>query len=264
MVNADDWGLSPSVTDTIAGCFACDGISSATAMVWMRDSRRAASLARDRDLPIGLHLNLDTAFDGEDVPRSVRADHARVISWFRKMPAAAPALVPSFQRAVRALVHAQLEQFVELYGRQPTHLDGHHHLHLAAPVLRSGALPARLPIRLCHRPSRGFWARAWRARQSRLVRRRHRTTDFFCDLRRIHPHLGGTGLHDALSQAAHASLEVMVHPGFPDEPGILCSPSWREAIQGYRVGSFADLAVRCAPRSIRASSARALNSSAED
>jgi predicted glycoside hydrolase/deacetylase ChbG (UPF0249 family) len=57
-VNADDWGGYPEMTDATLRCFQAGAISSTTAMVYMRDSERAAELARASGIPTGLHLNL--------------------------------------------------------------------------------------------------------------------------------------------------------------------------------------------------------------
>jgi hypothetical protein len=42
-------------------------------MVWMRDSARAAQLARERDMPVGLHLNFTLPFTDTHAAREVRS-----------------------------------------------------------------------------------------------------------------------------------------------------------------------------------------------
>src|SRR5437016_12533100 len=59
IINADDWGRDAQTTDRTFECFQHRVLSSASGMVFMEDSARAASIATEQDLDIGLHLNLD-------------------------------------------------------------------------------------------------------------------------------------------------------------------------------------------------------------
>ena len=51
IINADVLGLDVATTDAILDCFRADRITSASAMVWMSDSQRAASLAEECEIP---------------------------------------------------------------------------------------------------------------------------------------------------------------------------------------------------------------------
>jgi predicted glycoside hydrolase/deacetylase ChbG (UPF0249 family) len=51
IVNADDLGLDRESTDAILECFAATRLTSATSMVWMVESERAAAAARAARLP---------------------------------------------------------------------------------------------------------------------------------------------------------------------------------------------------------------------
>src|ERR1700712_1642420 len=62
IVNADDYGHDRSATDLTIECFEHRRLSSATAMVYMEDSERAAALANEHDLPTGLHINFTEPF----------------------------------------------------------------------------------------------------------------------------------------------------------------------------------------------------------
>jgi YdjC-like protein len=79
IVNADDLGCAVSATDAILTCHREGAITSATAMVYMEDSDRAARLAVDQRLPVGLHINLTTPFTDRSVPYTVRERQARMI-----------------------------------------------------------------------------------------------------------------------------------------------------------------------------------------
>src|SRR5262245_3430518 len=68
IVNADDLGRDTRATDTAIACHARGRITSASAMVFMADSARAATMATDAGLTTGLHLNLSERFTAPDVP----------------------------------------------------------------------------------------------------------------------------------------------------------------------------------------------------
>jgi chitin disaccharide deacetylase len=243
IVNADDWGLDQATTDAIGECFERRAISSTTAMVWMSDSARASTIARERVLPVGLHLNLDTSFADNSAPGAVHRSHERAVEWFGRAPSHfRMPLNPSrrFQQAVDASIAAQLDEFRSRYGVEPTHVDGHHHVHLAPNVLFSAALPSGLKIRGTVWPSSKARVRLLRALRSRVLRHRFRTTEWFYDIRALHPQWGGSGL-EPLDRARTASVEVMVHPGFADELPVLLSPEWIREINSRPLGSFARL-----------------------
>ena len=57
IINADDWGRAVAETDAALRCYRAGRITSVSAMVFMHDSERAATLAKQEDLDAGLHLN---------------------------------------------------------------------------------------------------------------------------------------------------------------------------------------------------------------
>src|SRR6266436_9234499 len=66
IINADDWGRSVAETDSALKYYKEATITSASAMVFMADSERAAELARENDLDVGLHLNFSEPFTGKN------------------------------------------------------------------------------------------------------------------------------------------------------------------------------------------------------
>ena len=62
IINADDWGRSVAETDAALKCFRERRITSVSAMVFMGDSERAAELAKENKLDVGLHLNFTDRF----------------------------------------------------------------------------------------------------------------------------------------------------------------------------------------------------------
>jgi predicted glycoside hydrolase/deacetylase ChbG (UPF0249 family) len=105
IVNADDFGASDGVNRGIVECHRRGILTSTSMMVTGVAVEEAVQLSRENpDLAIGLHWDVT----GEDERDFDLGDHAAVCrEW-----------------------DAQLARFLELMGRNPTHVDSHHHTHL--------------------------------------------------------------------------------------------------------------------------------------
>ncbi|HEX2017117.1 MAG TPA: ChbG/HpnK family deacetylase [Solirubrobacteraceae bacterium] len=241
IVNADDWGGDRVSTDRIARCFDAGAVTSSTAMVHMADSERAAELARGRDLALGLHLNVTQPFDGAGVPGSARDRQARVAAALAGPGVGRLLTGPALRRDVRATIADQLARFGELYGRTPTHIDGHQHGHLRALVLSS--LPRGSRLRPAHTYRGAPHSLGGRVRRLRhaLLARRFVTPDYFYAIESIHPELGGSGLQGVLARSRDSVVEIMVHPDRPRDFELLISGGWRELLQGATLGSYEHL-----------------------
>ena len=102
--NADDLGMSPEIDQGILEAHDRGVVTSASLMVREPHTLAAIEEARRRpDLGLGIHV----AFD-----------HRR--RWFVDIQDLS---------AVRREVDRQLDTFVRLVGRPPTHIDSHHHIH---------------------------------------------------------------------------------------------------------------------------------------
>jgi predicted glycoside hydrolase/deacetylase ChbG (UPF0249 family) len=129
IVNADDIGYTPAVTDTILDCHERGIVTSATLMVNMPGAEYAAGRIGDFPrLSVGLHLNLTEGVPiaGPDrVPQLVdgsgcfrdNADQSRHL--WRNAAASSD---------VRTEIEAQVERAREL-GVALTHVDSHHGIH---------------------------------------------------------------------------------------------------------------------------------------
>jgi predicted glycoside hydrolase/deacetylase ChbG (UPF0249 family) len=135
IVNADDFGLSDGVNRGILRAHDEGIVTSASLMVRQPAAAAAAAAAKTRpQLSLGLHLDL-----GEWEYRDGQWSTVYEV-------------VPNDDRAaVAAEASRQLDAFVHLVGRPPTHLDSHQHAHRSEP-LRSAAqsLAARLGVPLRH------------------------------------------------------------------------------------------------------------------
>jgi predicted glycoside hydrolase/deacetylase ChbG (UPF0249 family) len=244
IVNADDLGLERPVSDSIVECFGSGAITSATALVWMRDSDRAAEVARREHIPTGLHLNLIEPYTAPDVPPRVAQTQRRVVERLGKGGLGAQLYHRAWSEDFGQCIRDQLSRFTELYGAPPTHLDGHRHMHLAMNALFSRALE---PVHRCRRPvnrpriESASHKRLARSALSVMVRLRFTTTDACFSVRSLHPELGGSGFDETLVRAGRSSIELFVHPGYRDELPLLRSAAWRAWVATHRLGSFEDL-----------------------
>lgn len=240
IVNADDFGVNRRVTDAILECFARGAISSATAMVWMSDSDRAAAVAAERGLPIGLHLNLTLPLNGTLTPEPVRARQRELTTYLGRDTWSKTRLRGAQAQLAGDVVTEQLERFRELYG-EPTHVDGHHHVHLH-PVVQA-AIPAELPVRPPLRHPRKAAGRM--NREERAVHKRFIAPRWAFAFEHVHPALGGYGL-DALGRAQSETLEVMAHPTDGQQDALAGEP-WRRALERVRLGSYRTFSALAAP-----------------
>lgn len=134
VVNADDFGLCAGVNEGILRAHT-DGIVTATSlMVYGAAAAEAVcAAAQHPGLDLGLHVDLAewVCQDGE-----WRATYQIVDT--------------SDAEAVSAELERQLERFVGLTGRQPSHLDSHQHIHREEPtrsVMGRRAKELRVPLR---------------------------------------------------------------------------------------------------------------------
>lgn len=211
IVNADDWGGDSHTTDRTLACSLVKTISSVSAMVFMEDSERAAAIARDQGLDAGLHLNLTCGFSAPCCSPALREHQQRLARYLLKHPFARAVFHPGLVGSFEYVVAAQREEFHRLYGIEPDHIDGHHHMHLCANVLLSGLLAAGAKVR------RHFsWERGEKRVRNSLFRyttrlmlgRRHPQADYFFSL----PPLEPARLDYIFSLAHRFVVELETHP----------------------------------------------------
>lgn len=244
IINADDLGHDARATDVILACFVQGSLTSATAMVHMRDSARAASEAREAGLPVGLHLNLTEPFDGPDTPRPVSDRQASLVRYFRRARWAHWVYNAREQRRIDDAISDQIEEFHALFGTPPAHVDGHEHVQECPNVVLARTLSPGTRLRRSYtfeRGEKGIANRVVRAGLNRAITGRFRSTRWFFDIRHLHPDLGGSRLTERLALAEHDAVEVMTHPFRPDEHRVLTTPRWNEVLSGRPLGSWSDL-----------------------
>jgi predicted glycoside hydrolase/deacetylase ChbG (UPF0249 family) len=244
VVNADDFGGNRLASDRILHCFAAGGITSTSAMVYMSDSRRAAELVRASGLPVGLHLNLTQEFEDEATPAAVRSRQARARRHLSGQRLTRVAINPPLIPLIKRCIADQLACFRELYGGEPTHIDGHNHVHLSPTVLL--ALPRGVAVRTADsnpeaQPGLGTVIR--RARH-RFIAHRQLSTERFFAIDPVAASPTAMSIEALLANADSQSVEVMTHPDRDRDYALLMSAQWLQALKRRTVGSFRDLPAR--------------------
>ena len=241
IVNADDWGSSPIETNAALACYREERITSVSAMVFMEDSVRASGLAKETGIDTGLHINLTQRFSGEAPLRSLADCHERVASFLAAHKYAFLIYNPALRNQFRYVYQAQIEEFIRLYDRAPSHLDGHHHQHLCANMLIDGVIPAGAKVRRNFH----FWpgekalaSRTYRRLVDGCLARRYKLTDFFFALSQC---LRGDRMARVAELARTRTVEVMTHPANPIERGYLMGDSYLSAIHGLERGTYSKL-----------------------
>jgi len=241
IINADDWGRSRKETEAAFSCFRAGRINSASAMVFMADSERAADLANEAGIDVGLHLNLSQPFTGECRDHALRKHHDRIVHFLTKSKYSVLLYNPALRKQFRYVYHAQVEEFLRLYGKPPSHVDGHHHKHLCVNMVLDRVIPEGEKVRrnFSFRPGeKGFMNRAYRRVVDQWLARRYRLTDFFFAL----PQLFQSGhLSRLIVLSGKASIEVMVHPAKADDLNCLTSEKYREMLSRLRTGTYSSL-----------------------
>lgn len=230
IINADDWGRDAYTTDRILECILHRVVSSGSAMVFMEDSERAAQLALSHQVDVGLHLNFTTPFSAQSIPSGL-AEHQQRCMRFLRSHRLAPILYhPGLASSFRFVVQAQLHQFERLYGHQPNRIDGHHHMHLCANVLRARLIPEAIVVRRNFsflNKEKSALNRAYRRWQDRQLAQRFSVTDFFFALPPLTPR---SRLERIFDLAGKSKVEVETHPVNPEEFDFLMGEGLRQCI----------------------------------
>lgn len=198
-------------------------------MTFMKDSERAAELAGQNSLPVGLHLNFTQDFTGENVTANMRSQHKRVAAYLKAHKLNQILYNPMLRKAFGYVFQAQWDEFCRLYGEDPKRLDGHQHMHLCMNMLFSGHFPKGIKIRrnftFCP-GEKGPMNRLYRYLVDYWLKSRFRCTDHFFSFKPINL----DKIRRILELSKSSGVELMVHPGVEEEYQFLLSPEWAKLI----------------------------------
>lgn len=238
IINADDWGRNRIATDNTALCFKKGRITSASAMVFMADSERAAALVRELGIDTGLHLNFTTEFDSSSVSDKLIACQRRIASFLRKSKYHSLCYNPWLRKDFEYVYHAQYEEYIRLYNRKPTHFDGHHHIHLCTNMLVDKLIPKGSKVRRNFTFSSGeknIFNIFYRNVVDAILTRRYLCTDYFYS---ISPHHEIERLQSIVNLSKSWNVELMVHPERLEEFVFLMTDEYLQLTSGIEKRSY--------------------------
>ena len=239
IINADDWGRSLAETNAAFRCYKEGRITSVSAMVFMEDSERASELAKENELDVGLHLNFTDKFTTNQCPQTLGNYHNEIVRFLRGNKYSQLLYNPFLRRDFAYSYEAQVEEFARLYRKPPSHIDGHHHMHLCANVLLSNTIPAGAKLRR----NFSFWPgeksvlnRTYRWLVDRWLARRYCLPDYFFDLTQC---IEEKKLDRVAALAKSSDVELMTHPIVNKEEAYLMSDEFQEILQRLEIGHYA-------------------------
>lgn len=247
IVNADDFGLSKGQNYGIIEACRRGVVTSTTALINGDAIEHAALLSRDvPELGVGMHFVLTLGMPLSSMPGLTREGQLGKWIWTQAEQGTLP-----LEEIAREL-DCQFNRFIDVFGREPTHIDSHHHVHM---------IPAIFPVVAGFARRHGVAMRVDREVQAQhgLTLSSVPSTDGFSSA------FYGDEISEALflqvlddsAARGERSVEVMAHPAFVDnivrksaycwprlaELDVLTSASLKYAIaeRGYRPGTFRDL-----------------------
>ena len=241
IINADDWGGWKSATDAAVECVAARRITSVSAMVFMDDSERAASISQTLRMDVGLHINLSQPFTDSRCSRTVADAQTAVCRFLTRGKFAQMLYNPGLRGAFLTAFRSQTDEFLKLYGRTPTHYDGHHHMHLCANMLLGNVIPEAQKVRRSFHfwpGEKSFLNRAYRSWVDSKLRKRQTTADYFFSLAQC---LGKNRLLHVAALAQESTVEIMTHPEQSRERDFLLGGDFLKTFSGLRLGGYSDL-----------------------
>lgn len=241
IINADDFGRSRLATDRTIDCHVRGTVSSASAMVFMDDSQRASELALEYGVETGLHLNFTSGFTQRKEHASLHDYQERIVGYLTRNNYNFLIYNPALRRHFHYVFQCQVEEFERLFGRAPSHINGHHHMHLCANMLFGSPLPAGCAVRknFSFAPGeKSFLNRTYRSLVDTWLARRYRLTDYFFSLSDC---LKTGKLAALLELAKSAAVELESHPEVEEEFTWLTGTASVLALSGIGKGSYGQL-----------------------
>lgn len=247
IVNADDFGLSRGINYGILDAHRYGVVTSTTAMMTTDAIEHAAQLSAETpSLAVGLHFVLSYGKPMTTMPSLQR--EGRLGKWIWDVAREGALSVQEVENELAA----QYQRFVALFGREPTHIDSHHHVHFIPqvwPIVSRFAQQKGLPVRFDHDVAAKHYIERVNISSSQGFSSHFYAKNVsLAEFLRVLDDSAGRG---------EQSLELMCHPGFVDltvqqsaycferlaEHDVLTSVPLREAIaeRGYRLGSFNDI-----------------------
>lgn len=251
IINGDDLGRDRAATDACLQCHRQKRITSASLMVFMADSGRAAELALDENLETGLHVNLVLPYDAPGISDDLRKAQNSTAAFYRLGPWTQAVFNPLIAKAVAEVFHSQLEEYRRLFRREPDHFNGHKHFHLSLNMMAAGVLPLGSAVRRNFTYLKGeknWFNRRYRELIDSWLLRRHVSTDAFFSLDPLSDRLRLLRIAEI---AETRWVELMVHPWSPVHLAFLTGEGFGLLTKRAGVAGFTALRSSLGEKAIR-------------
>ncbi len=252
IVNADDFGFSQPINEGVCEAHGKGIVTDASLLVRSPYAQNALEMAQKAGLPVGLHIDFVTPFAQSQAPEF--GPNGRLLHelFNREYKKKIRGLFTSAELIkIRQEIRKQIEDFRQMAGRLPSHLDYHFGLHFLPDVMAiylfvaeeynlpvrwgvqyAGCNPLVLaPARLCDR-FRGREQGSVDLFLSLLQEHWHGVLEILCHPGRFTPE----GLADGYNREREYELQALTHPGLKAEieaMGIeLVNYDWLNANRG--------------------------------
>lgn len=234
IVNADDFGLTTGVNDSIVSCHVAGSVTSATMIANMDATEHAAALSHlYPTLSVGLHFNLTigAALSQNDSGTTLTNNKGYFFNRSTLLLKLSLGLVKTSDIENELL--AQMSQLKKL-GIRPTHFDSHQHVHAHPQIFRVMSrisISEGVPLRMIHRWP-GIVNKPIRRRISESIRDSMIKIGNYSKLENISTNIGLCSVFDLclkpseLTESSYIKLidsyqdgfvELMVHPANADD-----------------------------------------------
>lgn len=241
IINADDFGRNTLATDNILRCFQLGLVTSASAMMFMENSEFSSTAALERGLDIGMHVNFTTPFDGNLRNTKLQEYQSQIAKFLLKNRYCSVMYHPLLKNQFNYVYNAQYDEFIRLYNKIPSHVDGHHHMHLCANMLIGKIIPDKIKVR----PSFTFYVgeknilnRFYRRCVDAWLINKYQCVDYFFSIEPINQELR---LKKIVNLAKVFNVELMVHPERKHEVEYMMQDEYRHLIDAVEKGGYNSL-----------------------
>jgi hypothetical protein len=211
IVNADDFGCSPEVSEGICQAYRQGIVTDASLLVRSPWAQHALQVARKAGFSVGIHLDFVTPYmadRGVDFGPNgtlVKELFSREFTHQNGTPLSAEQLL-----RVRDEIRSQISDFIALSGRLPSYLDYHFGLHYMPEIMAIYLIVAkdyRIPVRWC-------------CQYSGHSSPYELSPEYICDQFKGMPTGGEELFIELVRQPWTGIFEMMCHPGYYTPEGL--------------------------------------------
>jgi chitin disaccharide deacetylase len=238
IITADDYGKNRKTTDNIIRCYSNKRISCASAMVFMKDSERAASLSKNSGLEIGLHLNFTDLFNDQNVSITLYQHQRRIAQYLQSNKIFPIIFNPWLSKSFSFVFRAQEDEFRRLYGKVPDFYNGHHHMHLCANMILGNFIPKNSRVRRTYTfdfGEKNILNISYRKYINRWISRKFISTNRFLS---VAPIEDIDRLSSIFKRSQSENIEIEVHPEIEKELTFLLGKEFKQLLDKIGYSSF--------------------------